>query len=137
QLFELTPHQQVAWTFQSEHVEAGSPRRIPLLVVRFAPELDARGRAPSDTHFCLPLSVDQYDREAAPEVSTPSVEVSYDDGATWARARVEPDGTGWNAFLDHPKRAEYVSLRASAHDAAGNAVEQTLYRAYGLKKKQH
>jgi subtilisin family serine protease len=59
-----------------------------------------------------------------------------DDGATWAVARVEPNGSGWNAFLDHPKRAQYVSLRTSMHDASGNAVEQTLHRAYGLKKRR-
>jgi hypothetical protein len=28
-----------------------------------------------------------------------------------------------------------VSLRTSTHDADGNAVEQTLYRVYGLKQK--
>jgi len=136
QLFELTPHQQVAWTFQSSHSEEGTPVKVNLLAVRFTPELDASGRAPSDTRFCLPLSVDQFDREAPPEVSTPSVEASYDDGATWTAATVEPNGAGWNAFLDHPERAEYVSLRTSTHDANGNAVEQTLYRAYGLKKRR-
>jgi subtilisin family serine protease len=135
-VFELTPDQQIAWTFQSGHAEDGSPERIPLLVVRFTPELDDRGRAPSDTHFCLPLYVDQFDREAPPRVSTPSVEASYDDGATWAAARVVPNGSGWNAFLDHPKRAQYVSLRTSTHDANGNAVQQTLIRAYGLKKRR-
>jgi subtilisin family serine protease len=134
-LVELTPHQQVAWTFASGHVEDGSPVTVPLLAVRFTPELDEQGRAPSGTHFCVPLSVDQFDRDAPPEVSTPTVEASYDDGATWAAARVEPNGSGWNAFLDHPRRADYVSLRTSTHDASGNAVEQTIYRAYGLKKR--
>jgi hypothetical protein len=84
----------------------------------------------------LPLYVEQYGQQVTPEVSTPNVEASYDDGATWAAARVEPNGTGWNAFLDHPERAEYVSLRSSTHDANGNAVEQTLYRAYGLNKRR-
>jgi hypothetical protein len=132
---ELTPHQEVAWTFASGHVEEGSPVTVPLLAVRFTPELDEQGRAPIGTHFRLPLHVDQFDREAPPEVSTPSVEASYDDGATWAAARVEPNGSGRNAFLDHPRRADYVSLRTSTHDASGNAVEQTIYRAYGLKKR--
>jgi len=133
-MFELTTRRQAAWTFQSGHVE-GSPARIPLLVVRFTPELDERGRAPSDTRFRLPLYVDQFDRDALPEVSTPSVEASYDDGATWEPALVEPNGSGWNALLDHPRRAQYVSLRTSTGDALGNAVEQTIYRAYGLKKR--
>jgi hypothetical protein len=135
-MFELTPRQKVAWTFPSSHVAEGTPTRIPLLVVRFTPELDERGRAPQDTRFCLPLHVDQLDREAPPDVSPPSVEASYDDGATWTRAPIEASGTGWNAFLDHPKHADYVSLRTSTHDANGNAVEQTLFRAYALKKRR-
>ena len=133
-MFELTPRQKVAWTFPSSHVDEGTPTRIPLLVVRFTPELDERGRAPSGRRFCLPLYVDQLGREAPPHVSPPSVEASYDDGATWRRAPVKASGTGWNAFLDHPKHADYVSLRTSTHDARGNAVEQTLFRAYGLTK---
>jgi hypothetical protein len=135
-MFELTPRQKTAWTFPSSHVAEGTPTRIPLLVVRFTPELDERGRAPSDTRFCLPLHVDQLDREAPPDVSPPSVEASYDDGATWTRAPIEASATGWNAFLDHPKHADYVSLRTSTHDAHGNAVEQTLFRAYALKKRR-
>ncbi|HTV25252.1 MAG TPA: hypothetical protein VMG12_41445, partial [Polyangiaceae bacterium] len=133
-MFELTPHQLVAWTFPSSHVDAASAR-IPLIVVRFTPELDERGRAPSDTRFCVPLHVEQFEHPTPPDVTQPSVEVSYDDGATWTTAPVEPTATGWDAFLDHPKHAEYVSLRTSTHDTAGNAVEQTLFRAYALKKR--
>jgi subtilisin family serine protease len=115
--------------------EVGSTVTVPLLAVRFTPELDEQGRAPSGTRFCLPLSVDQFERQTPPQVEKPSVEASYDDGATWVTARVEPNGSGWNAFLDHPRRAQYVSLRTSTHDATGNAVEQTIYRAYGLKTR--
>jgi len=135
-MFELTPRQKVAWTFPSSHVAEGTPTRIPLLVVRFTPELDERGRAPSGARFCLPLHVDQLDREAPPDVTEPSVEASYDDGASWTRAPVEATRTGWSAFLDHPPQAGYVSLRTSTHDANGYAVEQTLFRAYGLKKRR-
>jgi hypothetical protein len=131
-MFELTPHQQVAWTFESGHVEEGGSARLPLLVVRFTPELDEHGRAPSGTRFCLPFSVDQFDRVVPPEVSTPTLEVSFDDGATWGALAVESDADRYKAFVDQPKHAKYVSLRASTHDAEGNAVEQTLYRAYGL-----
>ncbi len=132
-MFELTPHQTVAWTFESGHVEEGSSERVPLLAVRFTPALDDRGRAPGSTRFCLPLHVEQFDRADPPRVDEPSVEVSYDDGATWSAARVEPSGAAWDAFVDHPSGAQYVSLRASTRDGGGNAVEHTLFRAYGLK----
>jgi subtilisin family serine protease len=131
-LFELTPHQKVAWTFESGHVDEGSPARLPLLVVRFTPELDERGRAPSGAHFCLPLYVDSYGSASAPQASKPSVEVSFDDGASWTTASVVVEGAHFNAHFDHPTGARYVSLRTSTHDAQGSAVEQTLFRAYGL-----
>jgi hypothetical protein len=133
-MFEYTPHQKVSWTFASGHVAEGSQEAVPLLVVRFAPELDERGLAPSGVPFHLPFSVDQLDHQGRPEVSTPTVEVSYDDGGIWDLVAVEATDAGYDAVLDHPDQARYVSLRTSTHDAHGNAVEQTLYRAYGLAR---
>ncbi|MGW5157711.1 hypothetical protein ACWEPN_19735 [Nonomuraea wenchangensis] len=58
-----------------------------------------------------------------------SVEVSYDDGATWTRAEVH----GPAAVLRHPAGDGYVSLRARAVDGAGNTAEQTIIRAYRIR----
>jgi hypothetical protein len=66
-------------------------------------------------------------------VRTPTVEVSYDDGTSWAPARVVPLGERWIAFVQHPVGARFVSLRASALDADGGSVETTVIRAYHLK----
>jgi hypothetical protein len=65
-----------------------------------------------------------------------TLDVSFDDGASWKAVHVKRDGRGWVADLDHPVRAAYVSLRASAADLAGNSVEQTVIRAYGLTDRQ-
>jgi subtilisin family serine protease len=131
-VFELTPRQTIAWTFESSHVPDGATERLPLLVVRFTPELSDRGEAPSGAPFTVPLHVDRYGQPSPPDVTEPSVEVSYDDGASWIGAPLEPDGSRWIAHLDHPSGAHYVSLRTSTQDADGSAVEQTLYRLYGL-----
>ncbi|CAM5504943.1 hypothetical protein SALBM311S_05408 [Streptomyces alboniger] len=37
------------------------------------------------------------------------------------------------ARLKHPKGAAFVSLRVRAADRGGNAVDQTVLRAFGLK----
>ena len=62
------------------------------------------------------------------------VQVSYDDGATW---RPTPLVTAVNGksytILTHPKGAKFVSLKASAADANGNTVDQTVIRAFSLK----
>jgi hypothetical protein len=132
-MFALTTREELVWTFESAHVEQGQTELLPLLTVHFSPLLNELGEAPRVPLFPLPLSVEQYGRSGPPVVKEPSVEVSYDDGATWARVAVEADGLRWNALLDHPLcGADYVSLRVRARDFAGNAVEQTLIRAYAL-----
>ncbi|WP_431912608.1 hypothetical protein [Nonomuraea jabiensis] len=54
--------------------------------------------------------------------------MSYDDGATWAKAEVK----GSQVVLRHPAGDGFVSLRARSGDLAGNAVEQTVIRAYRI-----
>ena len=103
---------------------------------RFEPELNEQGRAPRGRHFCLPFSFAQYGRARPPAVSDVVFEVSYDDGHSWARGPVTREGEQWSAHLDHPRRADYVSVRASARDRQGSSVEQTLIRLYALAGKR-
>ena len=56
------------------------------------------------------------------------VELSYDDGKTWQQV----SGHDGRFRLSAPKKASFVSLRASARDSAGNTVNQTVIRAAGL-----
>jgi hypothetical protein len=69
-------------------------------------------------------------------VRRPKLEVSFDDGVTWTRANVERDGHNWRAEYEHPRHGDYVSLRVSTLDGEGNAVEQTLIRAYALAERR-
>jgi len=62
-----------------------------------------------------------------------TLDVSYDDGATWHRVDPASGGDGTRFRLDAPAKAQFVTLRASARDGAGNAVPQTVVRAFGLK----
>ncbi|MET8121637.1 hypothetical protein [Micromonospora sp. NPDC005189] len=62
-------------------------------------------------------------------VAAVTVAVSYDDGRNWRPVPVNRNGAGWLASVPH-SRAGYVSLRAKATDADGNAVEQTVIGAY-------
>jgi hypothetical protein len=67
------------------------------------------------------------------KVSAATLEVSYDDGATWRAVRLQRSGSGWSGRLDAPASAEYVSVRATARDTAGNSVSQTVQRAFGVR----
>ena len=62
-----------------------------------------------------------------------TVEVSYDDGATWQKQRLTRHGDGWRTSLAAPAKAGFVSLRTTARDTAGNTVSQSISRAFGLR----
>ncbi|NUT99655.1 MAG: peptidase S8, partial [Saccharothrix sp.] len=118
------------WTFTSDTV-AGDPAALPLLAVRFAPALDDRNRARAGRPFAFPVYV-QRNGVATPGDVRTSVQVSYDDGGSWRPVPLVKFGERWLAAVSHPADAKFVSLKASARDAAGNAVDQTIIRAYAL-----
>jgi hypothetical protein len=60
-----------------------------------------------------------------------TLDVSFDDGATWQPAQLSRAGDGWSADFQ-ALHGGYVSLRASAWDSAGNKITQEVIRAYGL-----
>jgi hypothetical protein len=128
---ELSTSVSSSWTFRSGHVDG--TRLLPVSVLRFTPRLDGADSAPSGQRFVVPVTVQQ--QEGAAVIRTLSVEASYDDGRSWRRVPVHGSGTGqgWQAVLQHPAGAGFVSLRASAVDLDGNQVEQTIVRAYRLR----
>jgi subtilisin family serine protease len=130
---ELSTSIQASWTFASGRVEGSTPAPLPLIVVRFAPWLDDHNRAPAGKPFVIPVYAQRNGVSSTEGIRTPSIEVSYDDGATWRPAGVTRVGPRWLAVVDHPAGAKYVSLKARTQDTAGNAVDQTIIRAYALK----
>jgi hypothetical protein len=110
------------WTFQAGHTTEVA--HLPLSVVRFLPELDDQDTAHGRV-LVLPLKVEQ---QHTPEVRRVTVEVSFDDGATWKRVRA----VGGRAIVPHPKGATFASLRAGSTDAAGNTGEVAVVRAYKI-----
>jgi len=66
-------------------------------------------------------------------IQSATVQVAYDDGTTWVDQPVKKTADGWRTQLDAPAGAEHVTLRAGATDSAGNSVEQTIDRAFGLR----
>jgi hypothetical protein len=55
--------------------------------------------------------------------------LSYDDGQTWTKL---PLTRHHQATIHHPRGPEFATLKVAATDHAGNKVEQTVTRAYGL-----
>jgi subtilisin family serine protease len=120
---ELSTKVSGAWTFKAKHTT--DITHLPLTVVRFLPRLDDKDTAHGRVQV-VPLKVEQ--AQNTPKVRRTTVEVSFDDGATWKQVRV----AGGNAVVQHPKGAKFASLRAKTTDAAGNTGEVTIIRAYKI-----
>lgn len=102
---------------------------LPLSTVRYFPELDEANSAPGG-EFTVPVALQRNDSDETKPPHELAAEVSYDSGQTWAPAQVRDDNTA--LLLDQPATGT-VSLRATASDAEGNKVEQTIIDAYKLR----
>lgn len=129
---KLSTRTDTTWTFPSEQTAGGATEVVPLLLADYDVPADLKNRG-GGTQLGLSL----YHQPGAPAsaIKKVSLEVSYDDGATWRAAkRLTPAGTGsYKAVLDRPAPgAESVSLRVRASDEKGATLTQEVIRAYAL-----
>lgn len=117
-----------AWTFRSGTGDA----ILPLSAVRLRPDLDNYNIAPANQPFTVPFTVEWQASSSFEPLVSLTVDVSYDDGATWHQATVNRDGSTGSVLVNHPASAGFVSLRTTSTDAAGNTAEQTIIRAYRI-----
>ncbi len=121
------------WTFTSAHEAGEDGKPLPLMAVRFAPELDDHNRARAGRPFVFPVVVQQQRGADNGTLRSLRVDVSYDDGQTWRRVTLLGSGSKRFALVSHPAGEGFVSLRAAATDSKGNTLEQTIIRAYALR----
>ncbi|MFB6725038.1 S8 family serine peptidase [Kribbella sp. NPDC056345] len=114
------------WTFHSDTVAGTEPAALPLLGVRFAPPVNASAKVPT----LVPITVDN---NAGHRSRLGTLSVSHDGGATWKPAKFYTAGGKTFALIKHPAGAKTVSLKATASDAQGNKVDQTITNAFLLK----
>jgi hypothetical protein len=129
----LSPRTRAEWTFSAPR---GTAERValPLLDVRFALPLDDHNRAAARSEVRGGLTVVSQPGSRGGKVRSVRVEVSYDEGQTWQRVQVDRTGDGWQVRIPRGGApGGFASLRASATDNAGNAVTETVTRAYALR----
>ncbi|MFF0400121.1 S8 family serine peptidase [Streptomyces sp. NPDC005248] len=120
------------WGFSSSTTDYTVLTPLPLIQLDYAVATDLSGRAGRRT--ALSVTPSQFKGAAgAGTIRTVTVEVSYDDGATWHRTTLRHKGGVWKASLDAPAKARFAGLRTTARDDQGNTVSQTVIRAFGLK----
>ncbi|MGI5523162.1 S8 family serine peptidase [Micromonospora sp. CA-259024] len=113
------------WTFRSPapNLEQVEPITLDLVQLDYQVATSLSGVA--SRHARLEVTAARID--GRPLGAATRVEVSYDDGRTWRRL-------GSAGILDAPKSARFVSVRATATDAANHGtVTQTVIRAFGVR----
>ncbi len=123
-----------AWTVaRSSSVDAPTP--LPLLTLSYGVDVSALNVAAKPGAQVVDLTVGhQPGATGAAPIAGASASVSFDDGASWAPARVLPRGDGtFRAVVSRvPASATHLSLRVEAWDRDGNRIEQEVLRAYAL-----
>ncbi|WP_327365487.1 S8 family peptidase [Streptomyces sp. NBC_01217] len=120
------------WGFTSGAGGTGEVAQLPLIQLDYAIDTDTAGRA--KRHAGLTISASHLSASVdTADIRTVTLQVSYDDGSTWHRASLKRTAGGWRTSIDAPRTAKFVTLRATADDARGNSVAQTIARAFGLK----
>ncbi|MEU4244776.1 S8 family serine peptidase [Actinoplanes sp. NPDC026619] len=116
------------WDFVSDARTA----RLPLIQLDYQVDTDLSHRASRSAEITVRPS-QLRGVPSANVIRAATLDVSYDDGASWVSQHMRLTKDGWTTDLRAPKSAQHVTLRAGARDAYGNSVAQTITRAFGLK----
>jgi hypothetical protein len=118
-----------AWEFRSKHATEATP--LSLLQIDYSVPADLTNRVSGQAPHTVGLTVRNQPGLPAPQGVKVRVDVSFDDGATWRQVPVLGDGPKVQARVPSGKGS--VTMRVRAQDLAGNSVDQTVIRAYGLR----
>ncbi|MFI6650072.1 S8 family peptidase [Streptomyces sp. NPDC050529] len=122
------------WGFDFKAAPAGTLARqdVPMLNLGYDVDTDLQGAARAGKHLRLGLHAYSFPGDVTADSAT--LQVSYDDGATWRDAKLKRAGDGrWTAQLDTPRNARAMSLRAGATARGGLSVQQDVIRAVTLR----
>ncbi|GGJ63039.1 S8 family serine peptidase [Streptomyces brasiliensis] len=118
------------WGFTSAAPHDGDTQLLPLIQLDYTIATSTDGKAERDADLVVtPTNLPG----VSSAVRTETVELSYDDGATWQQAKLSGSSQGARLRLHAPATADYLTLRVHASDRSGDTVTQTVVRAVGLR----
>ncbi|WP_329474861.1 S8 family serine peptidase [Kribbella sp. NBC_01484] len=123
------------WSFRSGRV-AGAAEPLPLLSIAYDLPLSVQNSADPRQPLAFRARVSRQDGSVVP-VASASVWFSYDDGAAWKELKTQMDRGSLTATLPAAGASsgrQFGSLRVVVKDRSGNAVEQTIHRAFRLAR---
>ncbi|MEU3653349.1 hypothetical protein AB0E67_11015 [Streptomyces sp. NPDC032161] len=96
--------------------------------------MDGLNTLPAQGGIRASLSAEGHAGYTPGTIKSASLSCSYDGGTTWTQAPTERRDDAWTAVLDHTGASgKQVMLKAALTDADGNAVTQTITRAYDVR----
>ncbi|MFF8913040.1 S8 family serine peptidase [Streptomyces sp. NPDC015032] len=122
------------WSFRSHREPDVYSRGLPILAPVYDLPVDGMNTLPAQSGIKLGLSAEGHAGYTPGAVTAASLSYSYDGGTTWTQAPTEQRDGKWTAVLDHTGAAgKPVMLKAALTDSNGNAVTQTITRAYDVR----
>ncbi|MCX5098321.1 S8 family serine peptidase [Streptomyces sp. NBC_00053] len=126
------------WTFKSSATPADRWTYLPMLNLGFDIDTDLHGDVRAGKRLDLGI-FSEYVKGASDtgRITGSTLEVSFDDGATWTSVGldgVRGKSAAWTGSVRVPDDTQYISVRASAADNKGGSVEQEIIRAVGVRK---
>ncbi|MZD10053.1 S8 family serine peptidase [Streptomyces sp. SID5785] len=122
------------WSFRSHLDEDVYSQGIPLLFPHLTLPEDGLKTLPAKDGQRIGLSVTGHAGYTPGTLTKVALSYSYDDGETWTEAPTARHGGAWTASVDHAgATGEQVTVKVAVTDAHGNAVTQTVHRAYDVR----
>lgn len=123
-----------SWSFRSHREPDVYSRGLPILFPKYDVPVDGMNTLPAKSGIKVGLSVEGHAEYTPGAITAASFSYSYDGGATWTQAPTQQRNGKWTAVLDHTGAAgKQVMTKATVTDAGGNAVTQTITRAYDVR----
>ncbi|HEX7745985.1 MAG TPA: S8 family serine peptidase [Micromonosporaceae bacterium] len=118
------------WTFRSKRPAHEAPVVLPLPQIGYDVATDLANAVRADRPYPLVLRPGYQPGATGPGRFDVDVAVSYDDGAHWQPAATTGGPVVTATVPAAPAGASFATIRVTARDAAGNAIEQTISRAW-------
>ncbi|WP_432173688.1 S8 family serine peptidase [Streptomyces sp. Tue6028] len=123
-----------SWTFRSHREPDVFSRGLPLLFPAYDLPVDGTKTLPAQRGLKVALWAEGHAGYTPAAITKATLSYSYDGGTTWTLAPAEHHDGRWTAVIDHTGASgKQVTLKATLTDAKGNAVTQTITRAYDVR----
>jgi subtilisin family serine protease len=136
-VWRLSTRTHTEWDFISGSNEADNFEPFALLQMEYRLDTDLHGDVKAGTSQQIRLKTipQAGGGPSTGKVTSVTLDLSYDDGATWQPVTLHKGADGWwAAGLKLAKQpGGFLSVRATGKTDAGFSIEQEVIRAYGLR----